>query len=73
MKLVEIIEALKTNTINNLLNNNAIILDYNLINIYAEYSIDIDADYHFLIAKKNIRRCTRKIIQLTNCFVNYHY
>lgn len=56
MKLVEIIEALRTNSINKLLNNNAIILDYTLINIYAECSIDIDTDYHFLIAKKEHKK-----------------
>ncbi|KMQ68571.1 hypothetical protein ACM39_08710 [Chryseobacterium sp. FH2] len=55
MKLIEIIEALRTNTIQDLLNENSVAIKYDLIDIYAKYSLGIESDYYFFNAKKRPR------------------
>ncbi|WP_286751693.1 MULTISPECIES: hypothetical protein [Sphingobacterium] len=49
MKLAEIIEALKTGFINNLLDQTSGLMGHNLIFIYAELSVNVDAEYHLII------------------------
>lgn len=52
MKLIEIIEALRTDALQNLLNKNSVALEYEFIDIYAEYVVGIESDYYFFNANE---------------------
>ncbi|MCB4234750.1 hypothetical protein LDL59_05490 [Kaistella anthropi] len=52
MKLTEITESLRNNTIEELIENNSIAIEYDLIDIYAINELGLESEYHFLNAEE---------------------
>ncbi|MFS4474614.1 hypothetical protein [Chryseobacterium sp. T20] len=54
MKLVEIIKALRRNTINDLLGEEFSDIDYEKIILYGEFSVGVDTIYRFFKSKRGM-------------------